>query len=291
MSAVQTHLRIADIRPPYAFGDLELNTKTGKMVGTNVRQKPCEHYGGRLLNPTVIMIHFTAGPGAASQSIKAMDDRGVSAHVVVDRAGGIWQCVPFTRIAYHAGHGDWEGYHNTMNHHSFGIELSNLGPLWLTPKGQYVDCYGIERTDRVAIPMPHRNARLHDLKKLIGDAAYKKIVDKGVKDPDLANCFWEVFPDEQQKALQRLCSLLVTRYPSVRAIIGHDDYAIQRKIDPGPALQLQKLLGWMPRGRTILYIDDFQRNSYAFSRGTDDYLRNRTASRTFGAGVPGRDIG
>jgi N-acetyl-anhydromuramyl-L-alanine amidase AmpD len=100
-----------------------------------------------------------------------------------------------------------------------------------------------------------------------------------------------VFPDEQKRALQRLCSLLVTRYPSIRAIIGHDDYAVQRKIDPGPALELQKLLGWMPQGRTILYLDDFQRTGYAFSRTGDDFMRNLTISRTFGAGVTGRDIG
>jgi N-acetylmuramoyl-L-alanine amidase len=210
---------------------------------------------------------------------------------VVDRSGGIWQCVPFTRIAYHAGHGDWEGYHNTMNQHSIGIELSNLGPMWLTEANQYVDSYGKNRTDRIAIPLPHRNAGILDLKKLFGEAAYKRIVDAGVKDPDLHNCWWEVFPDEQKRALQRLCSLLVTRYPSIRAIIGHDDYAVQRKIDPGPALELQKLLGWMPQGRTILYLDDFQRTGYAFSRTGDDFMRNLTISRTFGAGVTGRDIG
>lgn len=290
-SPMQAHLRIADIRPPMSFGDLEVDSRNGKIIGTDVRQSRCLHYGGKLLHPTVIMIHFTAGPGTASQSIKAMNDREVSAHVVLDRGGGIWQCVPFTRIAYHAGHGDWEGYHNTMNQHSIGIELCNLGPMWLTKNKQFVDSYGRNRTDRITIQVPHRNARLHDLKKLFGEEGYKRIVDQGVEKPDLANCFWEVFPDQQKRALQRLCSLLVTRYPSIRAIIGHDTYAVQRKIDPGPALEMEKLVAWMPQGRTILYQDDFQRSGYTSSLSTDDYLRNLTTSRTFGAGVIGRDIG
>jgi hypothetical protein len=57
--------------------------------------------------------------------------------------------------------------------------------MWLTEANQYVDSYGKNRTDRTAIPLPHRNAGILDLKKLFGEAAYKRIVDAGVKDPDL----------------------------------------------------------------------------------------------------------
>lgn len=287
----QAHLMIADIQPPMSFGDLEVDLRSGILKGIKVRQMHCVSFGRHLMNPGVLMIHFTAGPGTARRSIEAMNDRHVSAHLVLDREGAIWQGVPLTRIAYHAGKGAWGGYQNNMNDHSIGIEICNLGPMWRTKQQQLVDSYGLERTDRASIAMPHRNARALDLKKLIGEAAYKKIVDKGVESPDLANCEWEVFPEEQQRALQRLCSLLVTRYPSIRSIIGHDDYAPDRKIDPGPALRLEKLLSWMPQARTIIYQDDPRRGGYMTTMDTPDYLRNSFTSRTFAAGNIGRDIG
>jgi N-acetyl-anhydromuramyl-L-alanine amidase AmpD len=139
--------------------------------------------------------------------------------------------------------------------------------------------------------MPHRNAGILDVRKIVGEDAYEKIVAHGIKDPNFNICWWEVFPDEQTKALQRLCSLLVTRYPSIKHIIGHDTYARMRKIDPGPALPLEKLVSWMPQGRTILYQDAAERPTYAGSLDTPDYLRNLVTSRRFGAGNTGRDIG
>jgi N-acetyl-anhydromuramyl-L-alanine amidase AmpD len=289
-AGAQPHLIIADIKPPMGFGDLDINMRSGVLTGSGVRQGKCTSYGRRLFDPTVIMIHFTAGPGNADRSIKAMNDRGVSAHLIVGRSGGLWQCVPFTRIAFHAGFGAWGGYRNNMNDHSIGIETCNLGPLWRTRQKQLVDSYGIERTDRATEPKAHKNARSLDLKKLFGEEAYNRIVAKGVEKPDLANCEWEVFPDEQLDALQRVCSLLVTRYPSIRHIIGHDDYAPDRKIDPGPALDMERWLTWMPAARTIIYQDDHRRPSYVGSLDSPDYMRNRVTTRTFAAGNVGRDI-
>jgi N-acetyl-anhydromuramyl-L-alanine amidase AmpD len=286
-----SHMRIADVIPPMLYGDFEVDLRTGILSGTNVRPFWCIHYGGRLMAPSVIVVHFTAGAGGAKDSIGWMNKAGTSSHIVIDRSGGVWQALPFTKIAYHAGNGDFEAFHNTLNHHSIGIELSNLGPMWLTPKNQWVDSYGREQTDRMTMPAPHRNGGILEVRKLVGEANYKKIVARGIKDPNFNICWWEIFPDEQTKVLQRLCSLLVTRYPSITAIIGHDTYARMRKIDPGPALPLEKLVGWMPRGRTIIYQDDPQRVGYTSMRDTPDYLRNLVTSRRFGAGNIGKDIG
>lgn len=284
-------MMIADIIPPMSYGDLDVNMQTGIISGISVRPYWCLNYGGRLIAPSVIVIHFTAGAGGAKASIDWMNKAHTSSHVVIDRSGGIWQSLPLTNMGLHAGKGDWRGYHNTLNHHSFGIELSNLGPMWSVPNKQLVDSYGREQTDRVAIPAPHRNAGILEVKKIVGDTAYDKIVALGVKEPNFNICWWEVFPDEQIKALQRLCSLLVTRFPTVTDIIGHDSYARMRKIDPGPALQLEKLVGWMPKGRTILYQDTPQRSGYTSQLDTPDYLRNLVTSRRFGAGNVGQDIG
>lgn len=284
-------MMIADIIPPMSYGDLDVNMQSGIISGINVRPFWCIHYGGRLIAPSAIVVHFTAGAGGAKASIEWMRKAETSSHVVIDRSGGIWQSLPLTKIAYHAGKGDWRGYHNTLNHHSFGIELSNLGPMWRTEKRQLVDSYGREQTDRVTIPVPHRNGGILDVRKIVGDAAYKKIEAQGIKDPKFNHCEWEVFPEEQVATLQRLCSLLVTRFPTVTDIIGHDTYAPMRKVDPGPALQLEKLVGWMPQGRTILYQDSPQRTGYTSSLDTADYLRNLVTSRRFGAGNVGQDIG
>ncbi len=284
-------MMITGIIPPMSPGDLEVDLRTGFISGTNVRPFWCLHYGGKLVDPSVIVIHFTAGAGGAKASIEWMNKAKTSSHVVIDRGGGIWQSLPFTKVGYHAGKGDFEGFHNTLNHHSFGIELSNLGPMWRSQKRQLVDSYGREQTDRSTIPVPHRNGGILDVKKIVGEEAYKKIVAQGIKEPNFNICEWEVFPPEQLTALQCLCSLLVTRFPSITAIIGHDTYARMRKIDPGPALQLEKLVGWMPKGRTIIYQESGHRSTYVGSLDTPDYLRNLVTTRTFAAGNTGRDIG
>ncbi len=283
-------LMIADIKPPMAFGDLDVNMRTGVLSGQGVRQSRCTNIGRHLVDPQVILIHFTAGPGTAQRSIDAMNVRNVSAHIVVDRSGDIWQGVPLTRTAYHAGNGNWGIYRNNLNSHSIGIETCNLGPMWRNKRQILIDSYGIERTGFPTLRDAHRNAKSLDVKALMGEAAYNRIVKKGVEKPDFTNVEWEIFPEDQCKALQRLCSMLVTRYPSIRNIIGHDDYAPQRKIDPGPAMRLESLLGWMPESRVILYQDDHRRPGYTGSLNSPDYVRNLVTSRTFAAGNIGRDI-
>lgn len=289
MPAEHLQLQIVDVRPPLSFGDLEVNMRTGLMTGRNVGYLSCVGRGGYLSGPSVIMVHFTAGPGDARKSIQAMNQRRVSSHLVINRDGSIMQGVPFNRVAFHAGNGSWWHFHDNMNSNSIGIELCNLGPLWRNRKRELVDSYGIKRSERTSEWAPHKNASKFDLKKLL-DKNYDKIVAQGVEKPSLKDCEWEVFPDEQRWAVQRVCSLLVTRYPSIKHIIGHDDYAPQRKIDPGPALRLESLLSWLPSARVILYQDDHRRPGYTSSLDSTSYLRNLVTSRTFAAGNPGRDI-
>ncbi|HJQ58738.1 MAG TPA: hypothetical protein VJ890_17650, partial [Vineibacter sp.] len=120
---------------------------------------------------------------------------------------------------------------------------------------------------------------------------FEKIVKAGVAESKLhLFCYWELFPDEQVEALKRICSLLLTRYPTIRAIIGHDDYARLRKFDPGPALPVERVLGWMPQSRTVLPLYNFGRPGHTDDRGTPDFTRNWVTSRRFGGGVSGGDI-
>ncbi|HJQ55432.1 MAG TPA: N-acetylmuramoyl-L-alanine amidase, partial [Vineibacter sp.] len=145
------------IGPPYDFGDLDIVAKSGLLTGSGVLFKQCAHYGGKLYNPSVIMVHFTTSIGTARQVIADMDSQHVSSHVVVDRSGELWQAVPFNRVAMHAGAGGWSGYRNNINEHAIGIEVNNLGPLWLSENNRFIDSYGIDRDFR---GFEHRDRRV-----------------------------------------------------------------------------------------------------------------------------------
>ena len=78
-----------------------------------------------------LVIHFTGGASARS-SIDAMRQRGVSAHLTIDRDGTIYQSIPFSQIAFHAGASRWEDPKTNiryigLNSYSIGIELANAG--------------------------------------------------------------------------------------------------------------------------------------------------------------------
>ena len=53
-------------------------------------------------------------------------EREVSAHYLISRTGKLWQMVPESDRAWHAGKGEWQGL-SDMNSRSIGIELDNDG--------------------------------------------------------------------------------------------------------------------------------------------------------------------
>lgn len=177
-----------------------------------VRQVPSSFAGGRFSRPpAIIVIHFTAGGSALSSAEWFRDRRnaGSSAHVVIDRNGAAIQCVPLTRVAWHAGRSVWRGL-SGLNAHSFGIELANWGALrrsdegWLAPTG-------------VRVPNPvlarHRNGNPGGTPGAIG---------------------WEPYPAAQVAAAAGVARALASAFGSDE-IVGHDDIAPGRKWDPGPA--------------------------------------------------------
>lgn len=130
---------------------------------------------------------------------------GVSAHYIIGRTGKIIQLVEENNIAYHAGKGcspHWPERENTMNHYSIGIELLAIGS---------------ERDMSI-----HMNA-----------TEYACINPKDIG-----------YTEAQYKTLNLLINELSTRYgiPKNRKhIMGHDDYAPNRKTDPGELFDWQKI--------------------------------------------------
>lgn len=177
-----------------------------------VVRRPSPDCGGSI-SPELVVIHYT-GAGGAEGSIAWLtkrDDVYVSAHVVIGRDGSVTQLVPFGVKAYHAGESFWRG-RRYANGFSVGIELANYGLLesrdgacWsrtLTPVAVGAEWVRWAR---------HRNG--------------------GPDSP------WEKYRPEQLQSALRVCKALLGTYP-IADLLGHDDVAPGRKIDPGPLFPL-----------------------------------------------------
>ena len=160
----------------------------------------------------VLVIHFTGGATGKS-SIEAMRERGVSAHVVIDRDGSVTQCVPFNRSAAHAGKSRWRDpktshLYDGINSCGIGIEIANAG------NDEGALSWARKQSGFASIHERHRN----------GGSVQE----------------WECYPPAQLAAVLALSKELVTTY-NLDDISGHDCVAPERKDDPGPAFPMQAL--------------------------------------------------
>ena len=157
-----------------------------------------------------IIVHYTASSNADS-AIKTLTDtdRKVSAHLVVGRDGSITQLLPFDIIAWHAGVSKW-GEREGFNKYSIGIEIDNAGKLE-EQDDQYVSWFGKAYPREEVILAVHRN--------------------------QTEMSFWHSYPDDQLNIVEMLCKLLINTY-GIQHILGHEEIAPDRKIDPGPGFPL-----------------------------------------------------
>jgi len=131
---------------------------------------------------------------------------------VVGRDGAVTQLLPFNVIGWHAGVSQW-GQREGFNQHSIGIEIDNAGQLE-QKDGQCVSWFGQAYTEEEVFWGVHRN--------------------------QIEATPWHRFTKEQVEAVEALCRLLIAEY-GLRHILGHEEIAPQRKIDPGPAFPLDEL--------------------------------------------------
>lgn len=165
--------------------------------------------GGPMKTRRCLVIHFTSGASAKS-SIRSMRDKGLCAHLVIDRDGTIYQCRAFDRTAAHAGKSRWVDpntgtRYGTANAYAIGIELANAG-------------------DDVALAKRWTKLPLVTLKHKNESKAKQ----------------WEQYPEAQMATLFELAMVLVDRY-KLDDLVGHDDIAPERKNDPGPCLPMAAL--------------------------------------------------
>ncbi|MBW3098609.1 N-acetylmuramoyl-L-alanine amidase [Pseudohoeflea coraliihabitans] len=197
-----------------------MQIENNRLVGADnqpVRFVAAAHSGSAIV-PRYIVMHYTAG-GAAAGTVRYFASPGAraSAHFVVSRQGAIVQQVACDRAAWHAGRSRWRGI-DGLNAHSIGVELANWGLLQRGPDG-FVSHAGVAvDRGRVAIAA-HRNGPAEALA-------------------------WERFAPVQVEAAAELVAALMARYGlGEEAIIGHDDIAPGRKIDPGPAFDMRAFRG------------------------------------------------
>lgn len=157
-----------------------------------------------------LVIHYTAGRSAES-SVSALTNSSLkaSAHLVIGRDGSITQLADLNAITWHAGVSSWMGL-SGMNRYSIGIELDNAGPLEKTAKG-WVAWFGEVYPDDQVIEAVHKN----------------ETTRRG----------WHLYTPEQLFVTLEVSSALINHY-QIKDILGHDDIAPRRKIDPGPAFPL-----------------------------------------------------
>jgi N-acetylmuramoyl-L-alanine amidase len=153
-----------------------------------------------------LVIHFTSGATAESSVNfwKTPAAKGASAHIVIDRDGTVYQCRPFNRTCGHAGVSRWKNYSN-LNSCSIGIELANAGDNERLT----------ERWSKYQ-PIEARHKNGGPLKK------------------------WEAYTMPQLGAVEEVAKALVARY-KLDDLVGHDDIAPSRKVDPGPAFPMAAL--------------------------------------------------
>ncbi|RLL43968.1 N-acetylmuramoyl-L-alanine amidase [Oceanobacillus piezotolerans] len=166
-------------------------------------------------NPiTHIVLHFSsnvlanpADPFIPEDIRQIFIEYGVSAHYMIGRDGEIHQLVPEERVAYDAGKGDlpdFPNYKNRLNEYSIGIELLAIGT----------------KTEMQTMMM--------------SEAAYNELTAPLIG-----------YTDEQYEALDKLLAEIVTRNPQIhytrQYIVGHDEYAPERKTDPGSLFDWSKI--------------------------------------------------
>lgn len=178
------------------------------LVGAN--QKYSVHTFGTLV-PSYVVMHFTLG-GGVKGSVETLNANRYGYNVIIDRDGEVYQTAAFNRIVRHAGASNWRGWDN-LNGFSVGVCFANYGPCYKSG-GNIVNEYkGVMDPNDVEAG-DHYN----------GEARYQKI-------------YWEKYTAAQLSSAQSVVTDLVSTY-QIRDVIRHDDVAIGRKYDTGPALDL-----------------------------------------------------
>lgn len=180
---------------------------------------PLKREGGVMPTRRLLVMHFTAGWSADStvQWWRKPSAKGTSAHLLIDRDGTVIQVRAFNQTAGHAGTSSWKDpktgvVYTQLNRCSIGIELCNAGDAVKERYPVTTGC-GLGGKRIPTIEAKHK----HGGRKTL----------------------WEVYPLAQLEAARAVAEALVKRY-RLDDVVGHEDVAPGRKVDPGPAFPMRE---------------------------------------------------
>lgn len=94
--------------------------------GMQVEYRPSPNHGSQI-EPRLIVIHYTGDNSCeGALSWLCSPKSGVSAHLVIDKDGTIYQLLPFNIQGWHSGRSAYNG-ENQVNGFSVGIECVGTG--------------------------------------------------------------------------------------------------------------------------------------------------------------------
>ncbi|MBS3648876.1 N-acetylmuramoyl-L-alanine amidase [Pseudaminobacter sp. 19-2017] len=176
---------------------------------------------GRVINPTFLVMHYTAGYTAAS-AIGTFRSTEIAAHLVIDRDGKVTQMVPFNCRANHAGPSKWAGV-EMLNNHSIGFEFVNIGWAKMRADGRLVDAYG----------------------KVVPEDQAKEYIEAPNERVGPGRIFWCPYTPAQIEIGIEITKALLDRY-LIRDIVSHEEIDTRGwKTDPGPAFPMNRFTALM----------------------------------------------
>ena len=201
-----------------------------RLLDCRYRESP-NRSGG--ITPLFIVLHST-GTFSIESAIDILCDptreNPVSAHVVVDWNGDMTQLVPFNEKAWHAGESAYATRERTftnLNTLSIGVELVNPGWFLRGVDGAFLHA-GVQPCPESAL------------------APFPVIVEGRL--PEGINALWTGYPETQMEIVEELVRALLVAYPGIQYIVGHDEIAPKRKVDPGPAFPMARIRALLPSG-------------------------------------------
>lgn len=204
------------MRAEHAAPNLTFIIDEHRVTGGNVRFVSSPNTSGHFQSgsPDTIVFHFTAGSNLdSSVSTLTNAESGLSAHFVIGRSGEIVQMLPTNKIAWHAGESYYAG-RSELNRYSIGIELDNAGQLKARDDGTFESWFGEVYSEDEVLAAQHVNHQS------IG--------------------YWHKYTGVQIERAIALCNALCSYY-NISVIVGHDEIAPSRKVDPGPVFPIQEV--------------------------------------------------
>jgi len=162
---------------------------------------------GRMI-PKGVTVHYTAD-GSAQGAIKALRAEGLGYHIIIDRAGAIYQTCYFSHSVAHAGVAKWNN--RSPNREHIAVALVSWGAV--AKKGdEFVAWTGapIQASQVARRPGNLSNSLYH----------------------------WHIATPQQEASLTMFLRWCILKGISHKDICGHDEAAIPagRKADPGGVL-------------------------------------------------------